>query len=139
MSSHGILLRSFLLLTTAQCFFLAACVSTSVAPPELYPATCSIDARFPGTWKSNRLSQIGPASMTFRFDCDCTVRSKARVLAMSIREEGAYWVENDSLSFTRASGEVTVWPFRFENDQLLLQEHEDEVYAYKRKAELRCP
>lgn len=116
----------------------SACASTSVAPPSLAPAHCSIDHRLPGKWKSTRSSQMGPASMTFEFNCDCTYLSRGRVLAFFIREKGAFWVEDEALHLTRASGDTTVWPLSFEGDVLMLTEYQGEVHDYHRKASRTC-
>lgn len=131
-------LLRLLLLSSAACVLLAGCVSTSAAPTRLSPSTCIIDAGLPGTWRSTRLSQFGPASMTFQFNCDCTYVAKTRLLFKIIREKGAYWVLDGQLSLSRASGEASTWSFRFDGDQLLLEEHEDEVHAYARKAVRSC-
>jgi hypothetical protein len=77
--------------------------------------------------------------MTFHLNCDCTYVAKARLfLFMSIREKGAYWVEDGRISLTRASGEVTSWPFRLDAGQLLLEEHHDEVHTYTRRSARIC-
>ena len=84
------------------------------------------------------MSQLGAASMTFAFNCDCTYESRARFLLMSVREKGSYWVEDGKLFTSRASGEITTWPFRFDGEKLVLEESEAEMHAYQRKAARQC-
>lgn len=45
----------------AAVFLLLGCTSQGVAPAHLGPSSCAVDERFPGTWKSSRRSQLGPA------------------------------------------------------------------------------
>ncbi|MDX1631737.1 MAG: hypothetical protein R3234_07740, partial [Thermoanaerobaculia bacterium] len=94
--------------------------------------------RLPGTWKSRRWSQLGPASMTFAFHCYCTYESTVSSLFVRSRESGAFWTREDRLSFSRASGRVTTWPFGFEDDRLLLREHENETRVYEREGRADC-
>ena len=112
---------------------------------------CDLDPRLAGTWKSGlEMSQLGPAGMRFRIDCDCRYRVKARVfLFMTIRERGPVWTEpsTDSSSrdadgtiiFARASGDETQWPYRIEGEQLLLEEAPGEWTPMQRSRVHRCP
>lgn len=127
--------RLLVLLFTAA---ILGCVSTSAAPPDLHPERCVVDSRLPGTWKSERRSQAGPASMRFVFGCDCTYESRVRVALTSIREQGSYWTMDDRLHFSRATGVVTTWPFRFDGDRLLLREGGDEWHAFDQTEAARC-
>ncbi|MDX1644130.1 MAG: hypothetical protein R3244_07215 [Thermoanaerobaculia bacterium] len=77
--------------------------------------------------------------MKFVFDCNCSYESRVRVALTSIREKGSYWVEDEHLHFSRATGVITSWPFRFEGDQLLLREGGDAWYVYDRTEEAQCP
>ena len=77
--------------------------------------------------------------MWFSFECDCTYKSRARVFLMSIRESGSYSVNAGQLSFSRASGNVTIWPFTFEGDQLVLKESSGESHRYRRVKDRKCP
>lgn len=113
-------------------------MSTSVAPSGAGPDGCVVDPRFPGIWKSRRTSQLGPATMNFVFRCDCTYETTTRVLAMGLRETGTYWFDNGRLSFSRASGKTTSWPFAFDGGRLLLEEHEDEVHVYEAEERWEC-
>ena len=116
------------------------CVSMSTAPPNLIPDECAFDSRLPGTWKSDRRSQLGPATMQFSFGCDCSYESRSRVfLFMSIRESGAYSAKNGQLSLSRAVGTVTTWPFRFDGDRLILEEFSNEAHDYRRTKQRPCP
>ena len=117
---------------------LGSCVSTAQAPASLDPGGCSLEPGLAGVWQSARSSQLGPAAMTFRFDCDCTYVARVRLLFRTVRERGAYWVEDDRLLLSRASGEVTSWPFELDGDELSIREHEDETHVYERKATYRC-
>lgn len=115
------------------------CVSASAAPPSLSPSLCAPDARLAGTWTSARASQLGPATMRFSFGCDCNYESRARVfLMMSIREKGSYRVSDGRLSFSRASGQITTWPIRFEGDRLVLEESSDGLHVYQRTRRTQC-
>lgn len=77
--------------------------------------------------------------MRFSFRCDCTYESRVRVFLVSIRESGTYSVAGERLSFARASGETTTWPFRFEGDQkLLLEESAGETHVYQRSQQRNC-
>jgi hypothetical protein len=132
--------KTFLSASTLAGLLLTGCVSTSTAPPSLGPEVCTPDPELVGTWKSSRSSQLGPASMTFRFHCDCTYLAKTRLfLIRGIHENGAYWVEDGQISMSRATGEVTTWAFELDGDRLLLEEHENETHAYERKARGDCP
>jgi hypothetical protein len=77
--------------------------------------------------------------MKFAFDCDCTYESRTRVFLMSIRENGAYWAKDGQLFFSRASGQITAWPFRFEADRLILEEASSESRTYQRTERRQCP
>ena len=131
-------LLSLTTLLASIALLLSGCVSASLAPPGLAPASCELDGRLPGKWKSSRGSQVGPASMTFILNCDCTYESRVRLLFMSVREEGSYWVRDGVMLFSRASGEITEWPFDFDDGQLILQESPNEFQAYERRAEREC-
>lgn len=115
------------------------CVSSSVAPQRITPRPCVIEPKLIGTWKSSRFSQLGPASMKFSFGCDCTYESRVRVLLlMSIRERGSYAAKDGELIFSRASGDITTWPYRFEEDRLILDESPDESRSYQRTKQQKC-
>lgn len=123
----------------AAVFLLLGCTSQGVAPAHLGPSSCTVDERFPGTWKSSRRSQLGPATMTFRFRCDCSYTAIARLfILMRIREQGVYWVEDGRLKLSRASGEVTEMPFSFHDEAIVLVEHENEKHTYTRTSSRDC-
>jgi hypothetical protein len=117
---------------------LAGCVSTSSAPPLAVAPSCASGAGLAGVWKSARSSQLGPASMNFRFNCDCTYEATTRLVFKVIREKGEYWVTDDRLSLTRSSGEVTTWPFALDGGRLVLEESANESHRYERKARRDC-
>ena len=78
--------------------------------------------------------------MRFSFGCDCTYESRARVFPiMSVREKGSYWVGDGRLSFSRASGQITTWPFRFDGEGLVLEESSGDFHVYRRTRRMRCP
>ena len=134
-AAPAILRRGLLLLALAVATVLVSgCYSSGTAPPHLGPRSCRADPELVGTWRSYRLSQVGPAWMTFALDCDCTYVSRVRTLFMTHREKGRYWNEPGRLSFSRANGTVTTWPFRIENGRLLLEELEGEVHSYRGEA-----
>ena len=58
---------------------------------------------------------------------------------MSIRESGWYSVSAGRLSFSRASGNSTIWPFKFDGDQLVLEESNGESHRYRRLNDRECP
>lgn len=122
------------------CFLLATigCVSTSHAPPSLTLERCQPDVDLAGVWISARLGQVGPASMRFRFACDCTYTARIRVALMWIRESGSFWTDEGALHLTRANGTTTIWPYRFEGDTLVLREHETEEHVYVRRHASTC-
>ena len=143
----GIGLGAILLVT-------GGCVSLGTATqPEGFQ--CDLDPRLAGTWTSGlEMSQLGPAGMRIRIDCDCSYRVKARVfLFMTIRERGPVWSEpardeaaepgesaaDGVMIFRRATGDETPWPYRFENGELLLEESPGEWTAMRRKKPHRCP
>ena len=131
--------RLRLALVPAAAAILSACVSTGTAPEHLGPLFCRADPALVGVWHSTRMSQLGPASMTLAFECDCTYRAKTRVFwLIAVRETGRYWQRNGRLSLSRASGAVTAWPWKVEGGRLLLEEAEGEVHAYRRTRERRC-
>lgn len=133
-------LTLLLLVGSTVALLFCGCVSSSASPPNLLPTACALDPRLPGTWKSTRSSPLGPASMRFSFECDCTYESRARIFLMSIRESGSYAVEGGQISFSRASGEVTTWPFRFSGEQILiLLESPVESHSYRRVKPRKCP
>jgi hypothetical protein len=116
----------------------SGCASNSVAPAAMAPPRCAIDSRLAGTWTSERRSQLGPAAMRLELGCDCTHRSRVRVLLQSIHERGHWWVEGERLHFTRATGVVTVWPYRLVGDRLLLEEGDAEPQVYRRRDRPSC-
>lgn len=118
----------------AAAALVSGCISTGTAPAHLGPGFCRADPELVGTWRSFRMSQLGPAWMTFALDCDCTYVATVRTLFMVYREKGKYWTEPGGLSSSRANGTVTTWPFTIEDGRLLLEEYEGEVHSYERRA-----
>jgi hypothetical protein len=130
-----IIRRGVLLLAMVAASTLASgCYSSGTAPPHLGPRSCRADPELVGTWRSFRMSQVGPAWMTYTLDCDCTYVAKVRILFMTHSEKGRYWSEPGNLSLSRANGSVTTWPFTIEDGRLLLEEFEGEVHSYKGEA-----
>lgn len=116
---------------------ISGCSSSSIAPGSASRA-CAPDPRIAGTWKSGRASQLGRARVTFRFHCDCSYESDARVVFHRIRERGSWWVDGGRLSFTRGNGTTTSWAFRFEAGRLVLAEGENEEHSYERSSPEQC-
>jgi hypothetical protein len=120
-----------LVLTLAAAVLISGCISTATAPAHLGPLFCRADPELVGTWRSSRMTQLGPGAMTFTLDCDCTYVATARALFVVHREKGRYWSQPGRLSFSRANGAVTTWPFTIEDGRLLLEESAGEVHAYR--------
>ncbi len=76
--------------------------------------------------------------MTFILNCDCSYASRNRLPFMSIREKGAYWIEDGVILFSRATGEITEWPYTFEDGDLILEESPTERHTYDRKSAYEC-
>lgn len=135
-------LRSFVatvVVVGAAALVFGGCLRTSAAPQNVGPTECNIDQRLPGIWTSARRSQLGSARMLFEFDCDCRYRSGVRLfLFMRVREEGRYWTSDGELSFSRATGEITSWPYRFQGGNLVLEEYPGEEEVYRRRAAKSC-
>jgi hypothetical protein len=123
--------RLRLVLILAAAVLVSGCVSTATAPAHLGPLFCRADPELVGTWRSYRMSQLGPGWMTFAFDCDCTYVATVRTVFIIHREKGRYWSQPGRLSFSRANGAVTTWPFTIEDGRLLLEESAGEVHAYR--------
>lgn len=115
----------------------AGCLSMT-SPPATPPASCALHEGLAGTWKSSRSSQLGPSSMRFTFECDCTYHATAKTLFARIRESGQYRVEGGELVLTRAQGEPTRWPFELQDGGLVLQEHQDERHTYRKASSIDC-
>lgn len=123
--------RRRLALTLAAAVLVSGCVSTATAPAHLGPLFCRADPELVGTWRSSRMTQLGPGAMTFTLDCDCTYVATARALFVVHREKGRYWSERGRLSLSRANGSITTWPFAIEDGRLLLEESAGEVHSYR--------
>ncbi len=108
---------------------LAACVTAGRA---VRIDSCRDDPALHGSWRSYRMSQLGPAWIDITFADGCRYRTTARLLFMRSRENGNYRVEGDVIVFTRSSGE-TRWPYRLEGERLLLQESPEEKHVYERR------
>ena len=75
--------------------------------------------------------------MKFRFACDCTFRAKANVLLVGVLESGTYEIDEDEIVFHRPSS-VSRWPYRFEDNRLVLTEYEGEEHRYRQTESRRC-
>lgn len=115
---------------------LTACVSSSGKAVEV--EGCDEDPRLLGSWKRYRTSQVGPSWMRVTFDCGCVYRMTAQLMWMRIKEEGNYRTIDGALLFTRASGNETRWPYRFEGETLMVEEHPGEVESYRRTGRRTC-
>src|SRR5436190_23312527 len=91
---------------------LTACVSSGGRATRV--ATCADDPALRGSWRSYRLSQLGPAWINITFDCGCVYRSTAQLVFSRVKEEGNYRVEGGVVVFTRANGRETRMPYRLE-------------------------
>lgn len=122
----------------AVALFLAlSCVSSSVTPPATL--VCAPAPELIGTWKSHRMSSLGPAWMTVTLNCDCTARVVSQLLFMRHTEVALYRVENGTVVFTRERSE-TRWPFSLESDgAAIFSEAANESHQYTRAgARRRC-
>lgn len=113
-----------------------SCVSSSGTAVAL--DGCEHDPRLLGSWRSYRVSQLGPAWMSLSFDCRCVYRMSGQLMWMRIREEGNYRLAEGALVFTRASGTETPLPYRFEGESLVVEEHPGEFHRYKRTSRREC-
>lgn len=118
-------------LAVAAAVLASGCISTATAPAHLGPLFCRADPELVGTWRSPRMTQLGPGAMTFTLGCDCTYVATARALFVVHREKGRYWSERGRLSLSRANGSITTWPFTIEDGRLLLEESAGEVHRYE--------
>ena len=115
----------------------AGCASTSQLRDSQRPTDCVLDDQIAGTWKSFRMSQLGPAWTRYSLRCDCTYTSRVRLLWMGLVEHGSYHARDGELRFFRPSAETTM-PYRLDADRLVLQEHPTEEHGYERTDRLVC-
>jgi hypothetical protein len=116
-----------------------SCVSYMRVLPERRPASCAVDPALFGVWSSRRASQLGPARMTLRFNCDCSYRAWATALmALRLREDGYYRVDGDRVVMMRANGGETRWRYRLVDAGLEVEEAPGELYLYQRRSPIDC-
>lgn len=114
----------------------AGCRSVRLSDPP--SSSCTTNPDIVGTWRSYRLSQVGPSWMTMALRCDCTSRVAVQLLFARYTEEGYYRIEDGTLVFTRPSSD-TKWPFAFVNDRLVITEAPAEQFSYVRVSSEQCP
>ncbi len=102
------------------------------------PSTCTTIPSIIGTWRSYRLSQVGPAWMTMTLGCDCTSRVTAQLLFTRYSEEGYYRIEDRTIVFIRKNS-TTQWPFAFVDGRLTVTEAATEQHSYEQVASKQCP
>ena len=112
---------------------LTSCVSIPLPLPRLSEKTCSTAQDLLGTWRSRRITQVGPVAVKLELRDDCRFVMRLDLPFGESREEGTYAVERDQLRLKRAKGE-TVWAYRRENGRLMLREGPNEWRTYNRSA-----
>jgi hypothetical protein len=116
---------------------LGACASSTLPSLRFSPEACVVDPRIPGTWKSSRFSQLGPAWMSFTFTCDCRFDARVQLLWMRINERGQFRTTGDRVVFERPSGTMS-WPYRIEQGALWLTEGPDDTHRYNQERVASC-
>ena len=107
-----------------------SCVSIPLPIPKLGDAACSTAKELLGRWRSQRITQLGPANVDLVLRDDCRFAMRIGLPFTNIEEEGTYKVENDRLHFRRRSGE-TVWPIRRDRQgRLHVQEAPNQWHTY---------
>ncbi|MEK6371264.1 MAG: hypothetical protein AABO58_01080 [Acidobacteriota bacterium] len=109
---------------------LTACMTTTGRAAHI--TSCSDDYALLGSWRSYRMSQLGPGWMAITFEDGCRYHTAAQLLFARVKERGNYHVEDGVVILTRSSGAETRWPYRLEGGKLFLQESPDETHAYER-------
>jgi hypothetical protein len=118
---------------------LAGCASSSLRRNLVDDGFCALPSKdLVGTWRSERLSQLGPSWMRFTFHCDCTYESRVQLLWMRYTEKGQYRVGPERITFIRPGGK-SAWPYDLAEGSLTLAESERERHSYKRVATEACP
>lgn len=117
--------------------FAAGCLSAGTSRFVQDRGACVTPPALAGQWYSSRASQMGAASMTFTFTCDCRYTTRAGSGFARVTERGEYRVENGSIILSRASAE-TSWPFELDGDTLRLTEAAGETHEYSRTARTAC-
>jgi hypothetical protein len=127
--------RSLVLLLA---FCLTGCVSSSLRRNLVDDGFCALPPKdLVGTWKSYRLSQLGPSWMRFTFHCDCSYESRVQLLWMRFSEKGQYRVGPERITFIRPGGK-TAWPYALAPGSLTMAESETERRSYERVATESC-
>jgi hypothetical protein len=110
---------------------LASCISVRPQIPlgmRANVAACR-SADLTGEWSDRRATQLGPAWVKLVLRDDCSFTMRMQLLFARIVEDGVYAIEDDTLRFVRASSD-TVWRFRRDKNQLLLEESPAEWHTY---------
>lgn len=102
------------------------------------PSSCTTRPEVIGTWRSYRLSQVGPAWMTMTLGCDCTSRITAQLLFTRYSEESYYRIEDETIVFIRQKS-TTEWPFVLSDGRLAVTEGATERQTYEQVSSKRCP
>jgi hypothetical protein len=118
---------------------ITGCVSLGPLAVQVDTLRCEIEEAIAGTWTDTRLTQMGPAWVTYSLGCDCHYQVRIQLMWMRISERGRYQVAGGNIEFDRESGKQTITPYRLEGGQLYLTDAPGEVYAHHRKGEaVRC-
>ena len=109
---------------------LASCISVRPQLPQRVNAAACKSADLTGEWYDRRATQVGPAWVKLVLRPDCRFTMRMQLLFARIVEDGVYAIEGDVLRFSRTSSD-TVWRFRREKNQLLIEEAAGEWHIYK--------
>lgn len=135
-SSPRTTMRDLAAALTIAAFLAGGCASVHRTSGP--PYACTTVPSVTGTWRSYRLSQVGPVWMTMTLRCDCTSRVTSQLLFMRYTEESYYRIESGTIVFTRLNSE-TEWPIAFRSGQMVVTESPTEQYPYERVSSERCP
>jgi hypothetical protein len=112
-------------------FLLAGCVSIPLPIPRLGDDACNIAREYLGKWRSQRLTQLGPASVDLELRDDCRFVMRIGLPFSRVEEQGRYAIEENQIRFTRKNNKETVWPIRRDGKgRLLVREAPNEWHAY---------
>jgi rhomboid family GlyGly-CTERM serine protease len=113
---------------------LTSCVSVDLPLPfpRLDQSTCTAAKELLGVWRSQRITQVGPASVNLLLRDDCRFTMRVQLLDGAVSEEaGRYAVDGDRLCLTRNNRNETVWPIRRDGKgRLQVQEARGEWHTY---------
>lgn len=125
---------------TLVAILLAACSATSVTPPSRQPTSpCVVDPNLAGVWEDERMVQLAPTRVRYRFACDCTYTSEVRSLGKVTTASGFWRAEAGRLELYRPNGKAS-WVYRVteRGEELILEEVPGTQFLFDRKAPSDC-